>query len=176
MIIYQNILKYSHINFALGFIENLGPKTNILRDVLLEREQYYLDLLFKNYTSNFILNRAPKAGSTLGFKHSKEFINNRKGKLNPMYNKIKSPEFVLMQKRNKFGMNNPQFGVIKSPETIKKLTKLVYVYKAEDLSLVGEYSTVNCYKHFNMGKDTLTKYIKNGLTFKGLLFSRENLK
>lgn len=123
-------MKYSH---AIGILEDLGPKMNISREVLLEREQYYLDLLFKNYTSNLILNRAPKAGSTLVFKHSEEFINNRRGKLNPMCNKIKLPEFVLMQKRDKFGMNNPQFGVIKSPETIAKLTKLVNVYKTEDL-------------------------------------------
>jgi len=37
-----------------------------------------------------------------------------------MYNKVKSPEFILMQKRDKFGINNPQFGVTKSPETIAK--------------------------------------------------------
>lgn len=77
MIIYQNLLQYSHINFSLGIIEDLGPKVNTSRNVLLEREQYYLDLLFKDYTSNLILNRAPKTGSTLGFKHSEEFINNR---------------------------------------------------------------------------------------------------
>ena len=43
------------------------------------------------------------------------------------------------------------------------------------MSLIGEYSTVNCSKQFKMGKDTLTKYIKNGLPFKGKIFTREKL-
>jgi hypothetical protein len=41
------------------------------------------------------------------------------------------------------------------------------------VSFIGEFSTVKCSKHYNMGKDTLTKYIKNGLPFKGKIFSRE---
>ena len=70
-----------------------------------------------------------------------------------------------MQHRDKKGVNNPYFGKIKSLETIAKLTKLVYVYNSLDLSYIGEFSTTNCSKHYNMGKDTLTKYIKNGLPF-----------
>lgn len=81
-----------------------------------------------------------------------------------------------MQTRDKSGSNNPLYGKIKSTLTIAKLTKLVYVYNGrEDMSFIGEYSTVNCSKQFNMGKDTLTKYIKNGLAFKGKIFSRNKL-
>lgn len=81
-----------------------------------------------------------------------------------------------MQTRDKSGSNNPLYGKIKSALTIAKLTKLVYVYNGrEDMSFIGEYSTVNCSKQFNMGKDTLTKYIKNGLAFKGKIFSRNKL-
>jgi hypothetical protein len=40
------------------------------------------------------------------------------------------------------------------------------------MSLIGEFSTVNCSKQFKMGTDTLTKYIKNGLPHKGKIFSR----
>jgi len=76
-----------------------------------------------------------------------------------------SPAFIEMQKRNKIGVLNPQFGVIKSPETIAKLTKLVYVYKSIDMSYIGSYSTVQCSKEFNMGKDTLSKYLLSGLSF-----------
>lgn len=61
-----------------------------------------------------------------------------------------------MQTRDKSGSNNPLYGKIKSALTIAKLTKLVYVYNGrEDMSFIGEYSTVNCSKLFNMGKDTL---------------------
>lgn len=65
-----------------------------------------------------------------------------------------SPEFIGMQKRNKLGVNKPQYGVKKSTTTIKKLIKLVYVYKNENMSYIGCYSTVQCSKEFKMGKDT----------------------
>lgn len=80
-----------------------------------------------------------------------------------------------MQKRNKLGVNNPQYGVKKSTTTIKKLIKLVYVYNNENMSYIGCYSTVQCSKEFKMGKDTLSKYILNGLPFKGKIFSRVKL-
>lgn len=145
---------------------------------MLDREQYYLNILFREYPQ-ILLNKAPNAGSTVGLVRSPEFIANRTGNLNPMFRPPKSPEFIAMQKRDKSGPNNSQFGVVKTAETVAKLTKLVYVYNAADLSLVGVYSTVNCAKQFNMGKDTLTKYIANGLAFphcgKGLLFRRSKL-
>jgi len=65
----------------------------------------------------------------------------------------------------------PQFGVIKSSYTIEKLTKLVYVYNSVDMSYIGSYSTVQCSKEFNIGKDTLSKYLLNGNPFKGKIFS-----
>jgi len=95
--------------------------------------------------------------------------------LNPMYGRIKSKEFLDMQNRNKNGINNLLYGKKKSISTIVKLIKLVYVYNYSDMSFIDKFSTVNCSKHYNMGKDTLTKYIKNGLPFKGKIFSRKKL-
>jgi hypothetical protein len=89
-----------------------------------------------------------------------------------MFRQIKSKEFIEMQNKDKSGINNPMFGKLKSSSTLIKITKLVYVYNCSDMSLIGEYSTINCSKHFKMGKDTLTKYIKNGLPYKGKIFSR----
>lgn len=43
------------------------------------------------------------------------------------------------------------------------------------MSFIGVFPTVKCSKHFKMGKDTLTKYIKNGLSYKGKVFSRKIL-
>ena len=88
-----------------------------------------------------------------------------------MYGKNFSSEFINMQLRCKIGKNNPQFGVIKSPETIAKLTKLIYVYDYETKHFLGSYPTVRCAKEFKMGKDTLKKYLKNGLPFKNKIFS-----
>ena len=88
-----------------------------------------------------------------------------------MYGKTFSPEFILMQTRDKKGINNPMFGIgigiKKSPITIANLQKLVYVYEAETLKIIGVFSTVECIKHFKMGKYTLTKYLNRKLPFKG---------
>ena len=40
---------------------------------------------------------------------------------------------------------------------------------------IGAYPTVLCSKEFKIGKDTLTKYLKNGLPLKKKLFSRIKL-
>jgi hypothetical protein len=62
-----------------------------------------------------------------------------------------------MQIRDRSGNSNPIFGKLKSYSTLAKLTKLVYVYNCLDLSLIGEFSTINCSKYFKLGKDTLNK-------------------
>jgi group I intron endonuclease len=176
--IYNSLNYYTHNNFMLVILENLGKTGKVTKKYMLSREQYYLDILFKFFPS-LVLNSCPRAGTTLGYKHKPEFIKNRLGSLNPM-GKLKdgkqfSPEFIFMQKRNKAGENNPNFGKIKSLETLAKLTKLIYVYNYEDMSIIGSYSTVDCAKTFKMGKDTLSKYIKSGLPFKGKLYSRTKL-
>jgi len=168
--IYNSLSYYTHNNFILAILEDLGTTGSVSKEFMLSREQIYLDLLFSNWYSS--LKIYPTAGSTLGFKHKPEFGLNRSGLLNPMTARKFSPEFIEMQKRNKIGVNNPQFGVIKSSDTIEKWTKLVYVYNSVDMSYIGSYSTVQCSKEFNMGKDTLSKYLLNGFPFKGKIFSR----
>jgi group I intron endonuclease len=170
--IYNHINYYGIHNFALAILEDLGCSGSVTKEYILSREQYYLDMLFENYP-NLALNLSKTAGSTKGYKHKPEFSLSRKGHLNPMYGLEKSKEFLEMQLKDKKGFNNPLFGKIKSPSTLAKITKIVYVYNYLDLSLIGEFSTVNCSRKFKMGKDTLTKYIKSGLPYKGRIFSRE---
>ena len=152
-LIYNNLNKYGHNNFSLAILKDLGFTGTITKKEMLDKEQYYLDILFNNF-SNLNLNNSPKAGSTLGFKHTEQFKLNRSGNLNPMYGCTLSPEFIAMQQRDITGRNNPQYGLIKTPETIAKLTKLVYVYDSETKNLIGSFSTVQCSKEFKMGKDT----------------------
>ena len=170
--IYNSMLRYGHSNFCLAILEDLG--TFCSKKLMLEREQFYLNILFTQESNNK-LNLSPTAGTTLGFKHNYDFKISRSGCLNPMSGKPFSNEFLDMQNRNKRGSNNPMFGKIKSTETIAKIQKLVYVYDAETKKLLGIFSTVECSKQFKIGKDTLTKYIKNNLPFKGKLFSRVQL-
>lgn len=172
--IYNNLKKYGHHNFILIILEDLGSTGSVTKNYMLNREQFYLNILFSKYPKCG-LNNSPTAGSTLGFKHTDKFKLNRSGKLNPMHGKNFSTEFIKMQVRNKAGINNPQYGVKKSTSTIAKLTKLIYVYDYETKNLLGMYSTVQCSKYFKMGKDTLTKYLKNGLPYKNKLFSRKKL-
>jgi hypothetical protein len=118
---------------------------------------------------------SPTAGTNLGYKHTIESRLNMSGDLH--YSRrskdyLLSPEFTHMQFRDKKGMNNPMFGIVKSEATIKKLIKLVYVYEAENLHFLGSFSTVQCSKHFKIGKDTLRKYLKSNIPYKGKLFSR----
>lgn len=163
-------------NFTLAILEDLGESGTATREYILFREQYYIDILFKNY-SHLTLNISPQAGSTKGYKHRAEFGINRTGVLNPMY--FRTPEFINMRDRDKTKQNNPMFGKTKSPKTIAKLNRrgrpLIYVYDSSNKNYIGEYSTVNCSKEFKIGKDTLYKILKNGLAYKGKIFSRQKL-
>lgn len=174
--IYNSLKKYGHNNFCLAILEDLGSLrgTQVSKKFILNREQFYLNILFTNYLDRN-LNLSPTAGSNLGFKHNSIFKLNRKGSLNPMFGKTFSPEFIEMQSRDRKGINNPMFGKIKSPATIAKVNKLIYVYEAETIKFIGVFSTVECAKQFKIGKDTLTKYLSNKLPFKGKIFSRVQL-
>jgi hypothetical protein len=142
----------------LIILEDLGSTGSVTKNYMLDREQFYLNILFSKHplapAEAGVLNNSPTAGSTLGFKHTDKFKFNRLGKLNPMYGKIFSNEFIKMQVRNKAGINNPQYGIKKSTSTIAKLTKLIYVYDYETKNLIGSYSTVQCSKHFKMGRQS----------------------
>lgn len=62
--IYRSLLKYGYSNFSLEILEYCDPD----KKLLINREQYYIDLLKPDY------NLLKKAGSLLGFKHSEETI------------------------------------------------------------------------------------------------------
>ena len=49
------------------------------------------------------------------------------------------------------------------------------MYNSEDMNYIGSFPTVVCSKTFKIGKDTLSKYIKSGLPFKGKIYSRTKL-
>ena len=80
--IYNSLNNYGHNNFILVLLEDLGPRASVTKDFMLNRELYYLDILFSN-DSYLKLNNSPTAENTLGFKHTTEFKLNRSGKLNP---------------------------------------------------------------------------------------------
>lgn len=87
--IYNAILKYDFSNFRLDILEYCEV------NVLIEREQYYIDLLKPEY------NILKTAGSSLGFKHSE------------------ATKALIAVKNT--GVNNPLFGKKHTKETIKKI-------------------------------------------------------
>lgn len=107
--IFNNLSYYGIHNFALAILDDLGTTGFISTEYLLSREQFYLDALFKIYP-NLKFNFSKTAGSTKGYKPKPEFGLNRLGQLNPMYERIKSTEFIAMQNKDKSGSNNPLFG------------------------------------------------------------------
>ena len=61
IIIYRAILKYGYSNFSLDILEYCEP------NLLIKREQYYIDLLNPEYNIKV-------ASSKIGFKHSEDNI------------------------------------------------------------------------------------------------------
>jgi len=62
----------------LLILEDLGKTGSVSKEVMLLREQLYIDKLFSKYSS-LTLNNSPTAASTLGFKHKPEFGLKRSG-------------------------------------------------------------------------------------------------
>jgi group I intron endonuclease len=88
MRIYKALLKYGYSNFMLEILEYCE------KSCLIEKEQYYLDLLKPEY------NILSKAGSTLGFKHSEE----TKAKM-----RIKSPRNLVIIRNHIKNLNSTPF-------------------------------------------------------------------
>lgn len=65
--IYKNIITYTHANFSVAILEDLGPKEMVTKKQLLAREQFYLDILFQS-SPQMVLNSALLSNSTLGMK------------------------------------------------------------------------------------------------------------
>jgi len=133
----NSILKYGHNNFTVLILE-LVEKSDHIKTDLLNREQYYIDLLKP------VLNLNPTAGSSLGFKHSDEtkalLANLRTGKslsektkqllselfsgeLNPFWGKTHNLDTLTRMKLSKIGELNPMYGKEKSPEFIEQMHK-----------------------------------------------------
>jgi hypothetical protein len=86
--IYNSLSYYTHNNFILAILEDLGKTGSVSKEFMLSREQQYLDLLFSKLSSSstvrvkggfhtikgessLVLNNSPTAGAPhyLGFKH-----------------------------------------------------------------------------------------------------------
>jgi group I intron endonuclease len=104
-IISKALIKHGYSNFSLEILEYCDVSK------LLEREQYYLDLLEPDY------NIAKIAGSTIGIPRSEEF----KNKLSELQKgKVHTEETKLLMSQSHSGSNNSMFGTTLSGSGKKK--------------------------------------------------------
>ena len=161
--IHSAILKYGYSKFSLDILEYCKP------DLLIKREQYYIDLLEPEY------NILKVAESTLGFKHleaTKVRISiNNTGMNNPLIGKKHSYET-----RKKIGESiklNITPKVI-TTETRLKISSRSHGVKVFDKlnNFVNEFSTItsatSAAKHFDVVPESIVSYyIKSDRLYKG---------
>lgn len=86
------LLLHKHSSFSLSILEIIdisGLSKENARKVIMEREQYYLDLFFKSEVAMY--NILKIAGSPLGYKHTEEALAKMSGENHPL-NSEKGPE------------------------------------------------------------------------------------
>ena len=115
MIIYKAILKYGYKNFTLDILEYCNP------NVLLEREQYYIDNLEPIYNS------LTKAGSSIGYKHTSDTLDKFKlRKISDItrINLAKAATNRIMDEKVRTKISLARKGVKLSDETKRKLSAI----------------------------------------------------
>lgn len=172
-IIYSALLKHGYNNFSVDILEFCEI------DVLVEREQYYLDILKPKY------NILKAANSRLGSLHSLEtkalMSLKLKGINNPSFGKTLSQEV-----RMKISESNKAFWLKvkfkreikpKTPETLSKMSLRTHgvSVKVFDKSnnLVKTFPTIaSAAKHFGLSSNTISR-IENKGTYANFIFKFE---
>jgi group I intron endonuclease len=92
------------------------------------------------------------------------------GKLNPMFNKEKSKEFIEHMYKDRTGPNNPMFGKPKSKETLDKMSKKVYVYDSNKEFIILYDSIKFAVKDLHIAAETIKKYLDTDKIYKNKYF------
>jgi hypothetical protein len=127
MIIYKVLLVYDFDNFTLEILEYCDPS------ILIEREQYYLDLLKPEY------NVLKIAGSSFGYKHSEEIKLKMKNRRHT--EKIKEKIGAKNYKLQPVIITNNQTGVSTKFSFMKKAT--IFLNISSTAKAVGKYIKSN---------------------------------
>ena len=153
-IIYNSLLKHGYSNFSLDILEYCKP------NVLIEREQYYIDILKPAY--NILKN----AGSHLGSKQSEE---TKQLISNALKNRIfsdKSKEKMKIAIKLRLGKKSSFLGKTHTIETRNRIS----LTKSLPIKIINiETNTEKCFpnnteaaKFLEIGVSTLRKYKKEG--------------
>jgi group I intron endonuclease len=164
------LLLHGHSQFSLTIfeyidIDNLSSEQ--ARKKILEREQFYLDLIFEEDEPN-TYNILKVAGSSQGYKHNSEALAKmseaRKGSCHSAETKQKMSEA-------KKGNSSHFLGKTHSVESLEKISAsrgtAIFVYDTNG-TLINTFSSARqAEKVFNSSKDTILKYARNGQLFQG---------
>jgi group I intron endonuclease len=178
------LLLHTHSAFSLSILEYIDIKDlskEKARLLILEREQYYLDLIFSIDEPN-IYNLLKEAGSRLGSKHSPETIAKLSGENNPSYGKTPSIETLIKMAESKLGEKNPNFGKTLSISTITLMSKAkigknnpasktVFVYsidsETKEFVLLKDFNTcTDAAKYFNCSISTISRHLAKNKIYK----------
>jgi len=177
-IIYSALLKHGHDNFSLDILEYCEI------DLLVEREQYYLDLLKPNY--NILM----AANSRLGSKHSletKALISLKlRGINNPAFGKVLSSETRMriseslkssilfknaMESKSKFIANETKLKMSLRSRGVK-----VKVFDINN-NLIKEFPTmISVALHFTVSSRTIGRYLDKNIPYNGFIFKSNLLE
>jgi len=185
-IISRALIKYGYVNFSVSILEYCD------KDILLEKEQYYLDSLQPQY------NILKIAGSSSGYNHSQESRDKRSKALKGIYTGSKSALFgtthsketIAKMSLNRRGEKNTFYGKthneeslvlmrekalnrVHTSETRDKMSKShgnpVNIYEKcskEEFKLIGSFvSARRAAKFLNMSGSTVIRYMNSGQVF-----------
>ena len=166
--IYNGLLKYGYSNFSLDILEYCEP------DVLISKEQYYIDLLNPEY------NILKVAGSRLGLKHSKATIEKMSGINNHFFGKAHTSEtrkmIGLSLRAVAKTTNRPR---VVNLETRTKLSLRSHGIKIKVFdksnNMIKQFRTITSVAlYFGIDRRTISRYLDkekvyNNYTFKSII-------
>jgi group I intron endonuclease len=173
-IIYSALLKHGYDNFSLDILEYCGI------DILIEREQYYLDLLKPEY------NILKAANSRMGSKHSLKtralMSVKLKGENHPIFGKTLSVETrrkISISLRSITRVNNKPRVISLETRLLKSLRCKGVALKVYDKwnNLINEFPTIkSASKHFDLSDRTIGRYLDKDKYYNGYKFISKDIK
>ena len=163
MSINKALLKYGYSGFQLEILEYCEPSD------VIDREQYYIDLLVPEY------NILKIAGSSLGYKHLDEAKAKMRGEKHHFFGKKHTEEHIAKIRASviaqQLGRSPSGEGRSPSEETRKKMSEsLGASVKVTDTEtgIITIYSSKRqAAKELNTSLDTVRRYIVSSKAFKG---------
>lgn len=147
--IYSALLKYDYSNFSLDIIEYCEP------NILISREQYYIDLLKPVY------NILKIAGSSSGYKHT--FESRLKMGQNPRYNCNIKLIPNLVEDKTKLNLFSRCKGI-----------KVNITIFDKSNNLVNQFPCIrNAAKHFGVSDNTIQRILNKSIIHEGFIYKFE---